>query len=101
MRFSPGGMWGRANYFAVNSSYSNDYRHDCGGGQYQMFNAIVIEGKSAKLQSNNQLYMPPLLPGSNVDRFDSVLGNTNGSDVIMVYSNKKAYPFYLITYKGV
>ncbi len=101
MRFSPGGMWGRANYFAVNSSYSNGYRHECGGGQYQMFNAIVIEGKSSKLQSNNQLTMPPLLPGSNVDRFDSVLGNTNGSDVIMVYSNKKAYPFYLITYHGV
>jgi hypothetical protein len=45
--------------------------------------------------------MPPLLPGSNIDRFDSVLGNTGGSDVIMVYSNKKAYPFYLITYRGV
>jgi hypothetical protein len=27
MRFSPGGMWGRANYFAVNSSYSNSYAY--------------------------------------------------------------------------
>jgi hypothetical protein len=62
MRFSPGGMWGRANYFAVNSSYSNSYRHDSARGEYQIFNAIVIEGKSAKLQSNNQLTMPPLLP---------------------------------------
>ena len=101
MRFSPGGMWGRANYFAVNSSYSNNYRHELGRGEYQMFNAMVIEGKSSKLQSDGALTMPPLLQGSNVDRYDSVLGNTNGSDVIMVYSNKKAYPFYLITYRGV
>jgi hypothetical protein len=25
MNFSPGGMWGIGNYFAVNASYSNDY----------------------------------------------------------------------------
>ena len=30
--------------------------------------------------------------------YDSIKGNTRGSDVFMVYSNKKAYPFYLITY---
>ena len=27
MKFSPGGMWGRANYFAANASYSNGYAH--------------------------------------------------------------------------
>ena len=32
MRFSPGGMWGRANYFAVNSSYSNGYAHPLPNG---------------------------------------------------------------------
>jgi hypothetical protein len=25
IRFSQGGMWGYANYFAVNASYSNEY----------------------------------------------------------------------------
>lgn len=30
MRLSPGGMWGRANYFAANSSYSHQYRHKIG-----------------------------------------------------------------------
>jgi hypothetical protein len=30
--------------------------------------------------------------------YDCVKGNTMGSDVIMVYTNKKAYPEYLITY---
>ena len=29
MRFStPGGMWGQANYFAVNASYSDNYHHE-------------------------------------------------------------------------
>lgn len=27
MRYSRDGMWGHANYFAVNSSYSNAYAH--------------------------------------------------------------------------
>ena len=32
MRFSNDGMWGRANYFAVNSSYSNGYAFSVPGG---------------------------------------------------------------------
>jgi Poly(ADP-ribose) polymerase catalytic domain len=27
MRYSPGGMWGIANYFAANASYSDAYHH--------------------------------------------------------------------------
>jgi len=34
MKFSPGGMWGRANYFAVNSSYSNSYRSQLPDGNF-------------------------------------------------------------------
>jgi hypothetical protein len=43
--------------------------------------------------------MPPLIDGEKIDRYDSVKGFTGGSDVFMIYSNKKAYPEYLITYK--
>ena len=32
MRFSADGMWGRANYFAVNSVYSNAYAYAVPGG---------------------------------------------------------------------
>lgn len=35
--------------------------------------------------------MPP-------EGFDSVKGNTNGSDIYVIYANKKTYPEYLITY---
>lgn len=49
--------------------------------------------------SDNTIKMPDLLPGSQTERYDSVQGHTNGSDVYMIYANKKAYPEYLITYK--
>ena len=45
MRFSPGGMWGIANYFAVNASYSNDYHHPTNGAK-QMFYARVMIGNT-------------------------------------------------------
>ena len=37
--------------------------------------------------------------GKTSIRFDSVKGNTQNCDVYMVYSNKKAYPSYLISYR--
>jgi len=47
MRYSPGGMWGIANYFAVNASYSDGYHHPTGNGQKQMFCARVMIGNTA------------------------------------------------------
>jgi|LauGreDrversion4_2_1035121.scaffolds.fasta_scaffold147874_2 hypothetical protein len=44
MRYSPGGMWGPANYFAVNAKYSNDYHHPTADGMKQMFYARVMIG---------------------------------------------------------
>ena len=99
MSFSPGGMWGRANYFAVNSAYSNQYKSTLTDGSFQMFYARVIIGNTIKQQPKDDLVMPPLLPNSQIDRYDSIQGHTGASDVFMVYANKKAYPEYLITYK--
>ncbi|TNV86648.1 hypothetical protein FGO68_gene9886 [Halteria grandinella] len=97
--YSNDGMWGRANYFAVNSEYSNAYAFRVPGLQTrQMFMASVIVGKYAKLNPDRTLKEPPV-NASTGKRYDSVQGNTGGSDVYMVYSNKKAYPSYLITYK--
>ncbi len=62
-----------------------------------MFLATIIAGKQVDLQSDNSLKVPPINPSTNLP-YDSVKGNTGGSDVVMVYSNKKAYPSYLITY---
>ena len=45
MRYSNEGMWGFANYFAKNSSYSNNYAFTAtGNGTRQMFCAKVLIG---------------------------------------------------------
>ncbi len=63
-----------------------------------MFVATVLVGKTAILPPDGNLRRPPMIPGTDIT-YDSVQGNTGGSDVIMVYSNKKAYPQYLLSYK--
>ena len=60
MNYSNAGMWGKANYFAFKSSYSNGYAHVLATGERQMFMAQVIVGKEIVLAPNNQLLAPPL-----------------------------------------
>lgn len=105
LNYSNEGLWGKANYFAFNSSYSNNnYAHKLDGQHRQMFMARVSLGKEITLlpsaQNNKlqQLREPPMQEGKKIP-YDSVKGNTMGSDVIMIYTNKKAYPEYLITYR--
>jgi len=51
------------------------------------------------------LRIPPVRPSKSkdvnfaVERYDSVGGFTNGSNVFIVFDNNKAYPAFLITYK--
>ncbi|TNV85324.1 hypothetical protein FGO68_gene8464 [Halteria grandinella] len=97
--YSSEGMWGRAIYFATRSSYSDDYHYKLPDGSFQMFYARVILGKSKEMAMDRGLREPPLLEGSQFERYDSVQGFTNNTPVFMVYSNSKAYPEYLITYR--
>ena len=109
MRFSASGMWGQANYFAVNASYSNGYAHPLPNGRRQMFLAKVLTGDSHACSSNSALRMPPERPSYTIAastgvqlsqiRYDTVNGTTGGSTVYMTYDNLKAYPAYLITYE--
>ena len=107
MRYSREGMWGHANYFAVNARYSHDYAYTEDSmsrfllryGLKQMFLAIVLTGDYYVCAPNSSLRMPPIKVLSSRKQHDSVKGNTNGSDVFMTYDNEKAYPAYLITYQ--
>ena len=63
-----------------------------------MFCAKVLIGNPCIKGPDSSLRNPPINPDTNKE-YDSVQGQTGGSDVIMVYANKKAYPQYLITYK--
>ena len=105
MRYSADGMWGRANYFAKNASYSDGYAH-CSSGQKQIFLVMVLTGESCNCVSDRSLRMPPPMPTGRRDsqlqlaqrKYDTVTGTTGGSHVFMTYDNEKAYPAYLITY---
>ncbi len=99
-------MWGQASYYAVNASYSDGYSYSVPNGGRQMFLVYVLTANSYKCSSNSSLRLPPKMTsntsvaGENLDvRYDTVTGNTGGSDVYMTYDNRKAYPAYLITYK--
>ena len=104
MRYSSQGMWGMANYFAVNASYSHGYAYTSGGNR-QMFLVKVLTGDSFNCSSNSSLRMPPTktaAQGGDIQfeqmKYDTVNGTTGGSQVFMTYDNDKAYPAYLITY---
>lgn len=61
MRYSAAGYWGNAVYFAVNSSYSNNYAYQTGMGQKQMFYAKVNVGhfKDLNQARDSNLKVPP------------------------------------------
>jgi hypothetical protein len=58
----------------------------------------VIIGKEFETKPDGSLMEPPAIAGTN-DRYDSVKGNTAGSDVFMVYQNVKTYPGLLVSYQ--
>ena len=64
-----------------------------------MFYARVMTGNSKNVMPNNpSLKMPPMIEGKSSEYYDSVNGTTGGSNVYMIYTNKKAYPEYLRSY---
>ena len=105
MRYSSPGMWGLANYFAANASYSDRYAYSRAGGYKEMFMVKVLTGDSYSSPSNQSLRMPPEKPvavSGNLQfakaHYDTVTGTTHGCQVFMTYDNDKAYPAYLIQY---
>ena len=108
MRYSAQGMWGQANYFAVNASYSHNYAHATPDGAREMFLVKVLTGDSYDCPSNSSLRKPPMKasgPSASGEvsfaqvQYDTVTGVTSGSRVYMIYDNDKAYPAYLIKYR--
>ena len=106
MRYSAQGMWGQANYFAVDASYSHYFAHETPDGAREMFLVKVLTGDSYPSPPDNSLRKPPMKPpgaSGGVSfpqvQYDTVTGFTDdGSQVYMIYDNDKAYPAYLIKY---
>jgi len=63
-----------------------------------MILANVIVGRPIILSQDRSLRQPPQIPGSKIS-YDSVQGESEDSTIIVLYSNKRAYPQYVITYK--
>ncbi|KAL9647963.1 hypothetical protein ABK040_016869 [Willaertia magna] len=100
-RFSSAGMWGRGVYFAENASFSNNYAFtDNQLGCKVIFLVDVLLGDYIQIPSDNSLVIPPIKTNTKPQiRYDSVKGNTGGSDVYIIYANSRAYPSYLIYYQ--
>ena len=90
-------MWGKGLYFAENASYSHKYSFLAANRDRTFFLAEIILGESITLPPKTTLTYPPVNDKTG-KQYDSVQGNTKGSDVYMVYANQKCYPRYLVTY---
>lgn len=103
-RYSSQGLWGTGSYFAVNASYSDKYAYQSKLSTKEIILARVLIGDACHCAPDRSLKMPPLkaCKATGVfenERYDSVTGHRNGSDIYVIYDHEKAYPTYLITYK--
>lgn len=103
INYSADGMWGKGIYFAVKASYSCPHYCNKVKGMdqtYEVFLANVILGNSHLTPTSRDIREPPLIEGKKDEHYDSIKGNTNGSDVFIVYDNVKTYPGLLVCYKS-
>jgi poly [ADP-ribose] polymerase 10/14/15 len=100
--FCSAGLWGIGTYFAKNASYScSSYSHLLPNGKRQIFLVQVLTGDvyDYKQQNDQTLRRPPKKTGRTpTTYYDSVSGETGGSQVYIVYYPNLAYPTFLITY---
>ena len=61
-----------------------------------MFLADVITGQFA--QGNQNMRVPPPLPGSTTDLHDSVVDNVTTPSMFVVFKDASVYPLYIVTY---
>ena len=60
-----------------------------------MIAAKVLVGQTITLGMDSSRVLTPKLPGSERERYDTI---NNGSGMVIIFTNAKAYPAYLITY---
>ena len=107
-RLSSQGMWGMGTYFAETAKYSNSYAYNTPEGHKQIFLVWVLTGITHKCEPKRDLKVPPkkadhqsMHNSSSMfedERFDSVNGSSNGSEIFVIYEHGRSYPAYLITY---
>jgi hypothetical protein len=92
-------MWGRALYFAVNASYSDSYAYKTKNETKKLLLCLVYTGDYIKQEPDRTLRQPPIrINGINLT-YDSIKGNTSGSDIFVLYKDHRNYPHYLVEFK--
>ena len=91
-----GAVHGDGVYFARDASYSHNYAVKLPGGRRQMLVASVALGRCTKGRKGER--MPPLLPESQFDRFNSFVNDEANPSIFVVQDGSQAYPKYRITY---
>jgi len=100
MQYANDGMWGRGLYFAVNSSYSDDYAHPSIVGTKLFMLCRVMVGDTIKQDSDRSIRKAPERLGLKEKiPYESIEGFTGNSVIYILYRMRRAYPEYLIEYK--
>ena len=101
IQYANAGLWGTGIYFACKALYScSGYQYTKNGIKYVLVAEVIIgDACDYGTKTDRSLKQPPNLPNQKYIQYDSVKGNTGGSDVYIVYSSTRAIPLYLITYK--
>lgn len=91
------GKYGRGLYFAKDPNYSIPNYCYLEGVDFYVFLCKVYIGVSYnnKLIGSNQIKKPPILDEINEIYYDSI----EDPQMVVVYENYKAYPFYLIKFR--
>ena len=88
--------YGEGSYFAVNTSYSNNF--SSGEDPRFMFLVSVLTG-DYKL-GKKALRRPPLKDPTNAasDLYDSCVDSEDQPTIFVIFNDEQCYPSYLITY---
>jgi hypothetical protein len=96
MRYGDKGMFGRASYFAFNSTYSVRYAHAPASdpASRQMILVSVTTGNVEVREPDGNIRLP-------AKGYHSIRGRVApGHDAIMVYEFCRSYPYYIITFNA-
>ena len=91
-------VYGEGSYFALNSSYSDNYAKQDSKGSKFMFVAKVLVGSYTKGQSSYRrpLSKEPSNPAS--DLYDSCVDDMSCPTIFVIFDTDQFYPEYMIKY---
>ena len=94
-----GTRFGRGCYFAKDAKYSDPYSDPDGEGLKRMYLARVLTGEFTK-GDPSIITSPPKDMTKKHILYDSVVNDVKDPVIFVVFKDDRAYPAYLITYKG-